>query len=67
MFVPDKPIAFADAYRVLKSGGMFIFTTWDKLEQNAASYISMSIAKEYLEKPLPAAYSLATSMSDETR
>ena len=45
MFVPDKPKAFAEAYRVLRPGGMFLFTTWDKLEQNAASYIYRSIAR----------------------
>jgi ubiquinone/menaquinone biosynthesis C-methylase UbiE len=65
MFVPDKPKAFAEAYRVLRPGGMFLFTTWDRLEHNAPSYISRSIAKEYLEEPLPESYNLATSMSDE--
>src|SRR6187455_286277 len=38
MFVPDKSKAFAEAYRVLKPGGHFLFTTWDKLENNPASY-----------------------------
>ena len=66
MFVPDKPKAFAEAYRVLRPGGMFIFTTWDRLEQNPASYISRSIAEQYLEAPLPDSYNLATSMNDET-
>ena len=65
MFVPDKPKAFAEAYRVLKPGGVFLFTTWDKLENNAASYTSRSLAKKYLEEPLPESYNLATSMSDE--
>ena len=65
MFVPDKSKAFAEVHRVLKPGGHFLFTTWDKLENNAASYVSTSIAKEYLEGPLPAAYDLPTSMSDE--
>lgn len=65
MFVPDKPKAFAEAYRVLRPGGMFLFTTWDDLEHNAASYVSRSIAKEYLEEPYPESYNLATSMSDE--
>lgn len=65
MFVPDKPTAFAEAYRVLRPGGQFLFTTWDKLENNPASYISRYIAKQYLEDPLPASYDLATSMSDE--
>lgn len=66
MFVPDKPKAFAEAYRVLKPGGVFLFTTWDQLEYNGASYTSMSIVKKYLEEPLPESYNLATSMSDET-
>ena len=65
MFVPDKSKAFAEAYRVLKPGGHFLFTTWDKLENNPASYTSRSIAKQYLEEPLPASYDQPTSMSDE--
>jgi len=66
MFVPNKPKAFAEAYRVLRPGGMLLFTTWDKLEQNAASYASRTIAKEYLKGPLPESSDLATSMSDGT-
>lgn len=66
MFVPDRPKAFAEAYRVLRQGGMLLFTTWDKLEENAASYTARSIAKGYLEGPLPESSNLATSMSDET-
>jgi len=65
MFVPDKPKAFSEVYRVLKPGGTFLFTTWDKLEKNAASYSSRSIAKKYLEEPLPESCNLTTSMSDE--
>ena len=66
MFVPDQPKAFAEAYRVLRPGGMFLFTTWDKLENNAASYTSQSVAKKYFEGALPESYNLATSMHDET-
>ena len=65
MFVPDKPKAFAEAYRVLKPGGVFLFTTWDKLEHNAASHTSRSLAEKYLKGPLPESYNLAVSMSDE--
>jgi ubiquinone/menaquinone biosynthesis C-methylase UbiE len=65
MFVPDKPKAFAEVYRILKSGGQFLFTTWDKLENNAASYSSRSTAEKYLEEPLPESCNLATSMNDE--
>jgi ubiquinone/menaquinone biosynthesis C-methylase UbiE len=66
MFVADKPKAFAEVYRVLKPGGHFIFTTWDKLENNPASYSARSVATEYLKQPLPPSYDMATSLSDET-
>lgn len=65
MFVPDKLKAFAEAYRVLKPGGLFLFTTWDKLENNAASYSARCIAIKYLEEPLPQSHNLATSMNNE--
>jgi ubiquinone/menaquinone biosynthesis C-methylase UbiE len=65
MFVPDKPKAFAEVYRVLKPGGLFLFTTWDKLEKNAASYTARSIAMKYLKEPLPESHNTATSMNDE--
>ena len=66
MFVPDKPKAFAEAYRVLIPGGMLLFTTWDKLELNAASYTYRKAAKKYLQDPLPELYNLPFSMNDET-
>jgi ubiquinone/menaquinone biosynthesis C-methylase UbiE len=65
MFVPDKPKAFEEAYRVLRPGGTFLFTTWDRLEHNAASFITRSIAKEYLKGPVSESYNAATSMNDE--
>ncbi len=65
MFVPDKAKAFAEVYRVLRPGGQFLFTTWDKLENNGASNSCRSIARKYLEEPLPESSNLATSMHDK--
>jgi SAM-dependent methyltransferase len=34
MFFPDKAKAFSEARRVLRSGGVFLFNVWDRIEEN---------------------------------
>ena len=34
MFFPDKAKAFAEARRVLRPGGLFVFNVWDRIEEN---------------------------------
>ncbi|SDE04249.1 class I SAM-dependent methyltransferase [Belnapia rosea] len=34
MFFPDRPRAFAEAFRVLRPGGRFLFSVWDRIEEN---------------------------------
>jgi len=34
MFFPDKARAFAEARRVLRPGGLFLFNVWDRIEDN---------------------------------
>lgn len=34
MFFPDKAKAFSEARRVLRPGGVFLFSTWDRIEEN---------------------------------
>jgi SAM-dependent methyltransferase len=34
MFFPDKTAAFAEARRVLRSGGALLFNVWDRIEEN---------------------------------
>jgi ubiquinone/menaquinone biosynthesis C-methylase UbiE len=65
MLVPDKLKAYTEANRVLKKGRPLLFATWDKLEYNAASYVYRTVAKKYLEEPLPAAWNLPFSMNDD--
>ena len=65
MFVPFKEMAFAEAYRVLKPGGILLFSTWDKLEFNAASDVYRKAVKKFLVEQLPQNYKLPFSMNDE--
>src|SRR6202795_5217904 len=34
MFFPEKAKAFSEARRVLRSGGVFMFNVWDRIEEN---------------------------------
>ena len=34
MFFPEKSNAFSEARRVLRSGGVFIFSVWDRIKEN---------------------------------
>ena len=34
MFFPDKPMVFAEASRVLRKGGTFLFSVWDRIAAN---------------------------------
>src|SRR3989337_3458302 len=64
MFVPDKPKAFAETYRVLRPGGVLIFSAWDKLELNGTSNSYRKLVKKFLGNNLPESYNLPFSMHD---
>jgi SAM-dependent methyltransferase len=52
MFFPDKPQAFAEAYRVLKPNGRFLFNVWDRIEDNEfADIVVKSVATLFPEDP----------------
>jgi SAM-dependent methyltransferase len=39
MFFPNKPKAYREVFRVLKPGGLFLFSGWDRIETNDLTHI----------------------------
>jgi SAM-dependent methyltransferase len=52
MFFPEKPKAFSEAKRVLRSGGTFIFNVWDTIDQNEfAETVTFALQQMFPEDP----------------
>lgn len=52
MFFPDKPKAFAEARRMLRSGGAFVFNVWDRIEENEfADTVTTALESLFPEDP----------------
>ena len=52
MFFPDKVAGFAEAKRVLSTGGRFVFNVWDKIEANEfADVVTQAAGKVFPDDP----------------
>jgi SAM-dependent methyltransferase len=52
MFFPERTRCYAEARRVLRRGGVFVFNVWDRLEENEFPYeVDAAVAALYDEDP----------------
>ena len=52
MFFPDKAKAFSEARRVLKPGGVYLFSVWDRIEENEFAFVvTQSLASLFPADP----------------
>lgn len=52
MFFPDRVAGYAQARRVLKQGGRFVFSVWDRIEENAfADAVTRGVATVFPDDP----------------
>ncbi|HKY98190.1 MAG TPA: class I SAM-dependent methyltransferase [Gemmatimonadaceae bacterium] len=52
MFFPDRIKGFSEARRVLRKGGVFIFSVWDRIEENEfADIVTQSMAEMFPHDP----------------
>lgn len=52
MFFPDRIAGYAEARRVLRPGGRFLFNVWDRIEENAfADEVTQAVAAVFPHDP----------------
>lgn len=72
MFFPDKAKAYAQVHRVLKSGGLFMFSVWGRIEENeVADVVTQAMESIFPQDPsrflarTPYAYFEATKIKQD--
>lgn len=72
MFFPDRVAGYAEARRVLKPHGRFVFSVWDRIEENAfADEVTHALATVFPDNPprfaavVPHGYHDVTLIRDE--
>ncbi|HST29481.1 MAG TPA: methyltransferase domain-containing protein [Chthoniobacterales bacterium] len=64
MFVPDKPAAMWESYRVLRKGGLFLFNVWNSLDANPFAQIAHTTIASFFDRDPPKFYEIPFSLND---
>lgn len=64
MFYPDKQASYAEALRVLKPSGTYLFSVWDRWSENPFAEIAYNVAAEFCADDPPAFYKVPFSYND---
>ncbi|WP_165836267.1 class I SAM-dependent methyltransferase [Taibaiella soli] len=65
MFYPDKIQGFRESFRVLRSGGKFIFATWKSLADNEIAQIANDTVKIFFPNDPPVFFNIPFSYYDK--
>jgi len=64
MFFPDKDRSFAEAHRVLKPGGAYVFNVWDSWNANPFARITHEAVAQFFPEDPPGFYKVPFSYHD---
>ena len=67
MFMPDKPKAASEARRVLRAGGIYLISTWDRIEENTCSRVYAETIESLFPGDEEMRFRLPWSMSDDAQ
>jgi ubiquinone/menaquinone biosynthesis C-methylase UbiE len=65
MFFPDKQKSVNEVYRVLKPGGSYLFSTWDKIANQRTSILTRDVIISFFKDDPPTFFDIPFSMYDK--
>lgn len=67
MFFPDRGAALREALRMLRPGGSYLFSVWDRIEENPFARIAQETCIHFFPEDPPGFYRVPFSCADTAR